>query len=102
MTVVSVLYPQTATSRFDYGYYLQTHIPLVTSLWMPLGLQKIELLRGNASLDGGGPAFAMVGALYFESDDAVEKAVEAHGAEVLGDIPNFTDVEPIIQRSEAA
>jgi len=29
-----------------------------------------------------------------------ESALEAHGDESLGDLPNFTNVEPVIQVSE--
>ncbi|MGI4853785.1 MAG: EthD family reductase [Janthinobacterium lividum] len=101
MTIVSVLYPQTATSRFDYGYYLRTHIPLVTERWSPLGLEKVEMVRGTASMDGGAPAFAMMATLYFTSDDHLQQALTTHGSEVLGDIPNFTDAEPMMQMGES-
>lgn len=102
MTIVSVFYPQTATSRFDYGYYLQSHMPMVRERWTSFGLEKAELLRGTASLDGGAPVFAMVATLYFTSEEAVRQALQAHGDEVMGDIPNFTDVEPMLQMGESA
>lgn len=102
MTIVSVLYPQTHDSRFDYGYYLHTHIPLVRERWSALGLEKVEMVRGTASMDGGAPAFAMLTTLHFTSDDHLQQALGLHAEEVLGDIPNFTDVEPVMQMGEAA
>ena len=102
MTIVSVLYPQTHDSRLDYGYYLQTHIPLVKERWTPLGLERVEMVRGTASMDGGAPAFAMLTTLYFTSDNHLQQSLTEHGNEVLGDIPNFTDGEPVMQLGEAA
>ena len=100
MTIVSVLYPRTATSHFDYDYYLQSHIPMVKARWSTMGLEQMSLLRGTAALDGSPPGFAMIAELQCTSREAVDEALAAHGAEVLGDIPNFTDVQPTIQISE--
>ena len=38
--------------------------------------------------------------LEFESLDVLHQMMEQHAEEVMGDIPNFTDTEPIIQISE--
>ena len=102
MTLVTVLYPQTATSRFDYGYYLQTHIPMVKEYWTPMGLQQVDILRGTASMDGGAPAFALMAVLHFTSQEDLQNALETHGNPVMADIPNFTDVEPLLQMNESA
>jgi uncharacterized protein (TIGR02118 family) len=102
MTIVSVLYPKTEDSHFDHEYYMQKHIPLATVRFTEIGLEKTELIRGVASADGAKPAYELIGLLYFSSEEAVRAALETHGAEILGDIPNFTNVQPLIQFNQAA
>lgn len=100
MITVSVCYPKNATSRFDFDYYLKRHIPLVVSRWAGMGLAKAELLKGSAALDGGGPGFELIGLLSFDSIESMRSALEVHGNEIIADIPNFTNVQPLIQVNE--
>lgn len=96
MITVSVLYPKSASSHFDHDYYTQKHVPLVRSVWNDAGLERIELLRGVAALDGSPPAYELIGMMTFISIEHLQDAL-GKGAEVLADIPNFTNVEPVIQ-----
>jgi len=100
MVAVTVLYPKTEGSHFDFDYYLAKHIPLVQARWSGMGLEGLELLRGSAMGDGSTPAFSLIGKLMFSSLEAMQAALEAHGAEIRGDIPNFSNVQPLIQVSE--
>lgn len=101
MVIVSVLYPKTKDSSFDLAYYLQTHIPLVKSLWSEMGLRNVDLVQGTAAIDGGMPSYELIGQLTFDSTDSLQSALSRHGDEILGDIPNFTNVQPIIQTGKA-
>jgi uncharacterized protein (TIGR02118 family) len=100
MVIATVLYPKTRESRFDFSYYLQSHIPLVKDRLQGVGLESVRLLRGMASLDGGAPLFEVIGQLTFPSMEQLQGALAQHGQEIIGDIPNFTDVQPIIQIDE--
>ena len=51
---------------------------------------------------GAAPPYAVITTLQFESLEAFGKAVQAHGPEVMGDIANFTNVQPVLQFSEIA
>ena len=97
MITVSVLYPKTADSRFDYDYYLGTHIPMVKARWTPTGLERVQLLRAASTLDGSTPAYELIGLLTFASPEAASQSIAAHGAEIIDDIPNFTNVQPVVQ-----
>ena len=99
MILVTVLYPKTDSSHFDHDYYLAKHIPLVRATWSGLGLERVDLMRGVGALDGGPHAYELIGLLSFRSSEDVQKAL-AVGAAVMADIPNFTNVEPVIQLSE--
>jgi uncharacterized protein (TIGR02118 family) len=100
VVVVTVLYPKTESSHFDYEYYAAKHIPLVHARWDEMGLLRAEFLRGVSQVDGATADYALLGTLVFDSNDAVHAALNAHGAEIMGDIPNYTNVQPFIQLNE--
>lgn len=101
MVCIAVLYPNESGKKFDHDYYARTHMPLVMDRCKRFGLIRYEIDRG---LSGGAPGsaapFISTGRLYFNSVDEFEKAMEAHGAEVLGDVPNYTDIQLQIQVSQ--
>ena len=99
MVLVSVLYPNTPGSRFDHGYYVGTHIPLVRARWESMGLEDVRLLRGVGA-PGGEATYQVIALLTFRSQEALQGALDKHGAEVVGDVANFTDVQPVIQVNE--
>lgn len=100
MIKVSVMYPNGADSKFDMMYYLNTHVPLV--------LQKLgSAVKGAAVEQGLGgmqpgspPAYVAMGHLLFESVEAFQQSFAPHAQELLGDIPNYTNIQPTIQISE--
>jgi uncharacterized protein (TIGR02118 family) len=101
MIRVSVLYPNTPDGKFDLDYYTGKHMSLVTDRLKPLGLQRWEVDKGLAGGSPDAPApFVAVGHIYFNSVEEFQKAFGAHGAELMGDIPNFTNIEPQVQISE--
>ena len=97
MIVVSVFYPKHSESLFDHEYYLLKHTPLLKSRWSGFGLVNVELLRGDLALDGGPSAFEMIALLTFTSIEEMQAALAASGNEIVGDIANFTNVQPLIQ-----
>ncbi len=101
MISLTVLYPNTTGTRFDMDYYLSTHTPLVKERLTPIGLIGVDLETGMA---GGAPdtppAFTMIARLNFATPNDLQAALAAHGPELIGDILNFTDVEPIMQISQ--
>jgi uncharacterized protein (TIGR02118 family) len=97
MVILSVLYPKTKDSKFDLEYYLETHIPLVKSRWSEMGLRDVDLVQGTAAVDGGAATYEVIGQLAFDSTESLENALSRHGNEIIADIPNFTNVQPIIQ-----
>jgi len=102
MIAITVLYPKTGTSTFDKKYYHETHVPLVGRVWNTMGLKDVTILHGTPGPDGSPPAFEVIAVLKFESMEAFGAAAAQHGAEVMGDIPNFTNVQPVLQFNEIA
>jgi len=94
MIRVSVLYPQ--GGKFNFDYYVKTHMKLVHKLLDPFGLVKTEVDRSV----GGDTPFIAVGHLIFNTIEEMQKGLQAHDPELAADLVNFTDVKPQFQVSE--
>lgn len=101
MIKVSVLYPNEQGKKFDMDYLTNKHVPLVHQRLDSMGLSRSEVEKGVSSADPNAPApFLAVVNLYFNSVDEVHEGFKTHGREVMGDIRNYTDIQPQIQISE--
>jgi len=100
MIKVSVFYPWTAGAEFDMNYYLGTHMPMVEAR-LGAACKGINVDQGV----GGGapnapPSFIAIGHIFAESPQAFQAAFAPHVKEIMGDIPNFTKIQPTVQISE--
>jgi uncharacterized protein (TIGR02118 family) len=101
MIRVTVLYPNEAGKKFDWEYYTKKHIPMVGQVLTPLGLVRGETDRGISAPDPKAPPpFIAVAHLFFNDVDTVHSAFRQAGRQVMGDIPNYTDIRPQILISE--
>lgn len=92
MIRLSVFYPSGEGSTFDHAYYRDHHVPLAVKTW---GLSGAEIDRG---VDG--PYVAAVH-FRFDSPEALAGAMGNPGtADVLADVPNYTNIAPVMQTSE--
>jgi uncharacterized protein (TIGR02118 family) len=94
MIRLSVFYPSGEGSTFDHDYYRDTHVPMAVQTWAGV----------TAQIDRGlnGPNVAAAHFL-FESTDAMDAAMGSPGtAELMADVPNFTNIAPVSQISETA
>jgi uncharacterized protein (TIGR02118 family) len=102
MIKVSVFYPNNDGARFDIDYYRDRHIPMVRA---KLG----TACKGGAAehglagaAPGSRPTFIAMGHLYFDSVEEFQASFGPHASEIMQDIPNYSNVQPIIQISEVA
>jgi uncharacterized protein (TIGR02118 family) len=101
MISLTVLYPKTADSQFDADYYFDKHLPLVRERLTSLGLTGIDAEQGLAgAAPDSPPSYAVIARLNFGSIEELQNALAVHGPELIGDIPNFTDVQPLMQVSQ--
>jgi uncharacterized protein (TIGR02118 family) len=100
MIQVTVLYPAGEGCTFDMDYYLKTHIPMFQDR-MGAAMKDISVVRGVGGGAPGSPApfVAMVHAT-FESVEAFGAALAPHAAEIMSDVPKYTNIQPVIQISE--
>jgi uncharacterized protein (TIGR02118 family) len=96
----TVLYPKTDESHFDMDYYLNKHVPLLLEKLTGMGLVRVEIDKGiGGAAPGQPPPYAVIFDMVFESIEALQKGLGAHGEALMKDTPNFTNVEPLVQIS---
>lgn len=99
MIKVSVLYPNGDGHTFDLKHYTETHMPMVGAL---IG----DAMKGGAMESGLGgpgntpPAYLIMSHMYFETVEAFEASFGPNAEKIMGDIPNFTNAQPVVQISE--
>lgn len=100
MIEVSALYPNGEGKTFNMDYNCNTHIPMVAGL---LG-NKVKGATVEKGLGGGEPGSqapnAVMGNLYFETMQDFENSFGANADAIMADLPNFTNIEPMIQVCE--
>jgi uncharacterized protein (TIGR02118 family) len=100
MIRVTVLYPAGEGRTFDMDYYLKTHIPLFQKC-MGAAMKDVRVEQGlSGAAPGSSAPFVALVHGTFESVDAFETAFAPHAAEIQGDIPKYTDIQPVLQISE--
>jgi uncharacterized protein (TIGR02118 family) len=100
MIKVSVFYPAGPDTKFDMKYYVERHIPMVRRL-VGSALKGVTVEQGVSSMQPGSPAiYTAMGHLLFDSVTSFQSSFGAHATEIVGDIPNYTNIQPNIQISE--
>jgi uncharacterized protein (TIGR02118 family) len=97
MITVGVLYPYSDNLKFDMNYYLSKHMKLLADR-VGGALKGYTVDKGiGGGTPGSKPTYHVILQLQFESADAFGKAFNPHAAEILADIPNYTNAQPVIQ-----
>ena len=100
MIKVSVMYPNNPGARFDHDYYRAQHMPMLARL-MGDACRKYTIDKGLAGGMPGAPApYIGMCHIFCDSIRAFQTAFGPHAKQVMDDIANYTDLEPIIQISE--
>ena len=89
MVTVTVLYPRTDDVQFDMDYYKEKHFGLLRDA-LGENLKQDEI---HEVLDGPYVAYCQ---MYFDSIEQFQGPMGERGAEIMGDVPNYTNVQPII------
>ena len=100
MIHVTVLYPHAADVRFDHDYYRDRHLPMVAEKLGP-ALKRYAIDRGIAGgAPGAPPPFVAAVRLYFDSVEAFQGSFGPKASEILADIPNYTNAQPMVVVNE--
>ncbi len=100
MIKVSILYRNPPGSWFDMDYYVDTHMPMSIQM-LGDALKGVTVEHGLRGMEPESkPAYIAMCHLFFDSIEAFLSAYLPHAESIRGDIPCYTDIEPIIQYSE--
>lgn len=100
MIKVSVMYPHIAGARFDHSYYRDKHLPMVKTR-MGASCKSYTIDKGIAGgTPGSQPSYVALCHLFCDSVEAFQAGFGPHATEIMADIPNYTDLTPVIQISE--
>ncbi len=100
MIKVAIMYPNEEGKTFNMDYYADKHMPMVADLFgEPLKLYAIDKGIAGRTPDEPIPYIA-IGYFYFDKLSDYQDAFGPNAEKILGDIPNYTDIQPAVQISE--
>ena len=100
MIKVSIMYPNKPGARFDHTYYRDKHMPLVQEK-LGAACKSYTVDKGLAGGAPGAPAtYVGMCHIFCDSVEAFQKAMGANAKTIMADIPNYTDIAPVVQISE--
>ena len=100
MVKVSVLYPNKSGAKFDMNYYLASHLPMVRNK-LGAALKGMSADQGLGGGQPGAPAtYIAMAHMLFDSVESFQNSFGPQAKEIMADVPNYTDIEPIVQVSE--
>ncbi|MEO8853173.1 MAG: EthD family reductase [Ginsengibacter sp.] len=100
MIKVSVFYSNEEGKTFDINYYCNKHMPIVRQ-FLSGSCINAAVEQGIAGGTPGSKAtYIAMGHFYFDAVDDFISSFTPHANTIMGDIPNFTNITPVIQISE--
>ncbi|MEM1260109.1 MAG: EthD family reductase [Bacteroidota bacterium] len=97
---ISILYPNGEGKHFDMDYYSKQHMPMVAALFG----DKLKGYAIDKGLTGRTPddvvPYLAIGYFYFEQLSDYKEAFGPNAEKIRGDIPNYTNIQPIVQISQ--
>lgn len=100
MIKITVMYAHREGARFDFDYYLRSHVPMVRK-FLGTACVRCEVDRGIApGASGQAPAYVAMAHFYCHSIEDFQSALEPHQPRIREDVANYTDLQPIRHFSE--
>ncbi|MDT0607191.1 EthD family reductase [Croceitalea rosinachiae] len=100
MVKVTILYPNGEDKTFDMDYYSNKHMPMLKTL-MGDSLKFYEIDKGISGRTPDEPMpYLAIGYLYFDKLSDYQESFGPNAEKIVGDIPNYTNIQPILQISE--
>ena len=100
MIRLTVMYPDAEDAYFDMDYYLNSHI----ALGLELCGDAVKECSVEQGLGGGAPGapapYRVMARICVDSMEDFAKYVAPHDPEFGADVPNFTNIVPVIQINE--
>lgn len=95
-TTITVMYENVDDATFDLEYYLGKHMPLVDEKFARFGLKGWRVVKAVDGPTGDKPLYSVIATLEFDTAQQFQDAVAAEGGPVFGDVPNFSNKQPVV------
>ena len=99
MIQLTAFYPGGEGKSFNMDYYVKKHIHMLDSL-SGGALKVVTVDKGVQGLGSEAPRYLAIGHFYFENIAAFQNSLALHFKEIMADIPNYTNIQPVFQFSE--
>ena len=100
MIKMAIFYPNGEGKTFDMAYYATKHMPMAAALFGN-DLKAMTIDKGIASGAPDVPVpYLAIGYFYFETMEVFQKVMGTHSEKLKADVPNYTNIQPLIQISE--
>ena len=96
---LTVLYPWQPDVHFDFDYYRNMHLAMMSKLYGK-SVGRMQVLKGLHKGDGSSPAFIAIMTVEIHSMEAFDAAGKQHLSKLIADLPNFSNVIPVGQIEE--
>jgi uncharacterized protein (TIGR02118 family) len=93
---MTILYPHTEGDHFNYDYYRDHHLTTIMKLYGSKAISRYEMRKGLSDQAGtGAPAYNCTVGIYIEDQKAFDEAGKMHTQTLVGDVHNFSPVNPV-------
>jgi uncharacterized protein (TIGR02118 family) len=99
MIKISVMYPNSPEAQFDAAYYVDRHMPMVKQR-MGEHLLYYTVDRALAGQSAANVPYIAAGHLFCASLDAFNAGFGPHAKDIMADVANYTNLQPVMQFSE--
>lgn len=96
---LTVLYPWQTDVHFDFDYYRNKHLAMMSKLYGK-SVGRMQVLKGLHKGDGSSPAFIAIMTVEIHSMEGFDAAGKEHLSKLIADLPNFSNVIPVGQIEE--
>ncbi|MFH6603791.1 EthD family reductase [Maribacter algicola] len=100
MVKVAIFYPNGEGNTFDMDYYSNQHMPMAARLFG----DDLKAMAIDKGLGGGAPdtmaPYVAIGYFYFADMATCQSLMDTHSEALRADVPNYTNIRPVLQISE--
>ncbi|CAI6092560.1 unnamed protein product [Clonostachys chloroleuca] len=104
-STITVLYERLSDGegRFDVSYYVNIHMSIVMDKWKAFNIEDWQVVEyTSAFLDVAAPYVASAVVTFGSADGASKALSAAETKDVFGDVPNFTNLKPLLMLGKVA
>ena len=89
---MQVTYPVSSDTKFDYDYYMETHLSIIRKIWGKY-IKNLIIVKGESGGGNKPSPYYIIATIIFETQHDMDRAF-SEGKPIWMDVPNYTNVKP--------